>query len=127
MFIFPDTMDAVVYDDEQSFRDDLSKILKKTYKLEKVTTRDNIISLSVDLVLEQPRLLILDYLYENGLDLPFVTPAVQHYKGWGIIYSSVDRDIIEKTMGPLPSNFFVVKKGNLLGLRKILDSILKAG
>ena len=117
-------VDAMVYDDEESCRKFLTGILRKVYGVENIETENNILSLSIDLAINRPRVLILDYMYSNGLDLPFVAPMLSTFKGLGIIYSSIDKRQLEKEVGPLPYNFFFIQKGDFKHLRRVLDSAL---
>ncbi len=115
---------AIVYDDEKSCRESLKMLLQKAYNVRHVETEDNIVSLRFDLAIHRPRLLLLDYSFEGGLNLPFVAPVLHNFKGIGIIYSSVDRERVEKELGPLPYNFYFVKKGNLERLNRVLTGVL---
>ena len=123
MTLHIEPVDAMVYDDEAGCREILKRTLEKVYGVKKVETEDNILSLRIDLAINRPKVLILDYLYAGGLNLPYVTPALQSYGGLGIIYSSVHKSRLEKEIGDLPPNFFFVEKGNLKLLRKLLDTV----
>lgn len=116
-------VDAMVYDDEAGCRELVKRTLQKVYGFKRIETEDNILSLRIDLAINRPKVLILDYVYAGDLNLPYVTPALKSFKGLGIIYSSVDRSRVEKEIGDLPPNFFFVEKGNLKLLRKLLDTV----
>lgn len=118
-------VDVMVYDDEASCREVIKRTLQKVYGVKRIETEDNIFSLRIDLAINRPKVLILDYVYAGGLNLPYVTPALKAFKGLGIIYSSVSRERVEKELGGLPPNFFFVEKGNLKLLRKVLDTALR--
>jgi len=119
-----DTVDAMVYDDQRSPRESISRTLKKVYGLGKVLQEDNIFSLRMDLAIHRPKVLVLDYMYEGGLNLNYVAAVLKSFKGIGVIHSSVDVERIEKELGGIPKNFTYVQKGNARRLHDALDKIL---
>ena len=119
-----DVMQVMVYDDDRSIRETLSCMLRKVYGFHRIETEDNIFGLRIDLAINRPRLLILDYMYEGGLNLNFVSEVLRNYKGCGIIYSSVDKEVIQKELGPLPENFRIVKKGNVHKLKSVITMFM---
>lgn len=123
MTLHAEPVDAMVYDDEAGCREIIKRTLQKVYGVKNIETEDNILSLRIDLAINRPRVLILDYIYAGGLNLPYVTPALESFKGLGIIYSSVCLSRVEREIGDLPPNFSFVEKGNLKMLRKLLDTV----
>ena len=117
-------VEAMIYDDSPTCRESLKKLLQKTYHLSHIETEDNIVSLRLDLAINRPRLLVLDYVYEGGLNLPYVAGVLHKFKGAGVIYSGVDKSRVEKEIGPLPYNFTFVQKGDLKHLNRVLSGVL---
>ena len=117
-------VEAMIYDDNPTCRESLKKLLQKTYHLTHIETEDNIVSLRLDIAINRPSLLVLDYMYEGGLNLPYVVGVLHKFKGTGIIYSGVKRSRVEKELGPLPYNFAFVQKGDLDHLNRVLSGAL---
>ena len=124
-----DQKDVVVYEDEKSSQLLLRKLLYKTYGVENVEIEDQILSLRIDLTLYRPKVLILDYMYEGGINLVYALPTLKNFKGPCIIFSAADKSEIRKdlknTIGSIPENFYIVNKGDIPLLKRVLDRFLK--
>jgi hypothetical protein len=124
-----DHKDVVVYDDEKTCRLLLKNLLYKAYGVESVELEDQILSLKMDLIVYRPKILILDYMYEGGINLIYALPTLRKFEGPCIIFSGTDKDQIRKDLlnefGSIPENFYIVNKGNIPLLKRILDKYFK--
>jgi len=122
----PQTSDIMIYDDERTCLKTISEMIKNHYSFHSIKTEDNIFSMKFDLAINRPKLLILDYKYEGNLNLNYVMPTLKKFKGVCIIYSCLSKEHILSEIGDLPHNFYFVQKGNVGGLRNLLDRFIPA-
>ena len=114
----------MIFDDERTARDTVAQLIRTVYGVHRIETEDNIFSLSLDLAINQPKLLILDYLFEGGVNLDLVMPSLRKFDGTCVIFSGADLKRIRQELGDIPPNFHIVAKGNFKALRLVLDRYL---